>query len=94
MFVDENPLSCPFVHAVPAFLPILFLMESTPYTTTILKLITIDDAGKEEGYYSAAYLDNHTKHGVYKTKDIYGYIVEVTDEKNCCLQGLLYHYLC
>ena len=82
---------CPFVHAVPAFPTTTFPdgihslyynhTEADDYSNARFDPATIDDDGKEEGYYSAAYLDNHTQHGVYKTKDIYGHIVEVTDEK-------------
>ena len=44
------------------------------YSNTRFDTATIDDAGKERGYYTAAYLVGRTLHGVYKTKDIYGYL--------------------
>ena len=63
------------------------------YSNTRFDTATIDDGGKEEEYYTAAYIDGHTQNGVYKTKDINGYIVEVNDEEPLSTQMHLYTVL-
>ena len=74
---------CPFVYAVPAFPTTTFPdgIHSLYYNHTVaddysnarFDTATIDGAGNEEGYYTAAYADGHTQHGVYKTCDYDNY---------------------